>query len=202
MSSDEQTVASPPTKALEEIPSEVEALARRAAEQIDALYGITPEFDEASLALLDDLLANRLREMQRHERDAMLAAIGCYFGEVVRRRLNGRWAIPGNDPLRWRIELEPCFLHLSPIGMAGECLLGCEGDAYDGTFATREAVRSELEERLRRAPPLSEAEYYSLSGRLEVLELVADWLVAKQLVSADGARSFGPEDYRDHFASD
>lgn len=177
------------------VPQAVSERLELAKSELQGAFGIELDFGDASLALVDCYLATRLAEATSERRPALLEAMGCYFGEVARRLLAGRWRVFGDSPLLWRIELSACYLYFHPIGMAGEVLLGCESDRYDGSFATLDELRAPLEERLSMAPPLSESAYYSLSGRMETLQLVADWLVARQLLSSEGPRRYGPKEY-------
>ncbi|HZS36638.1 MAG TPA: hypothetical protein VFF06_07430, partial [Polyangia bacterium] len=64
-----------------------------------------------------------------------------------------------------------------PAGMAAEALRRADVDGYDAGFATRPELAERLEEALSALPPVDEAYYYSLTGRLETLEHAVDVLV-------------------------
>jgi hypothetical protein len=177
-------------------PEAVSDLCELARKMVQEVLGVEPDLTPETLPLLDGYLRHVPGDATEQVRALVTAALGCHFGEVVRRALHGRWSLVDADPESWRIELEPCFLYFSPVGMAGEVLLGCESDAYDGSFATLDDLRDDLHEMLAAAPPLPEEEYFSLAGRIDVLQLAADWLIGRRLASGKGARAYSAEDYR------
>jgi guanylate kinase len=61
--------------------------------------------------------------------------------------------------------------------MAAEALRGEEVDGYDASFTTREDLMGPLDEALESSPPVDEAYYYSLTGRLETLAHALDILI-------------------------
>ena len=61
--------------------------------------------------------------------------------------------------------------------MAAEALRGEEVEGYDASFTTREDLMGPLLEALESTPPVDEAYYYSLTGRLETLAHALDILV-------------------------
>jgi hypothetical protein len=85
-----------------------------------------------------------------------------------------------DDPARWRVELEPVELRFYPVGMAAAALRGGEVEGYDDSFSTRPELMGPLAEALSSAPPVDEAYYYSLTGRLETLAEVAELLAELQ----------------------
>lgn len=179
-----------------DLPREAAHLIAQANKMVTDALGVAPDLTPETLPLLDGFLRTTAEDLPRSEREKLIDAIGCYFGEVARRKLDGRWTVVGSTPHDWRIELTSCFLHFSPVGMVGEVLIRCESEDYDGTFSTLDQVRPDLEAMLNAAPPLSEDEYYSTSGRLETLTLVADWLVGQHLAAGRKPRSYSAEDYR------
>ena len=79
-------------------------------------------------------------------------------------------------------------------------LFGCETPGYDGTFATLDRLHDELDEILANAAPMPEDEYYSLAGRIEILQLAADALVSRRLRDSKGKplEGYEAEDYQIH----
>ena len=104
-------------------------------------------------------------------------ALGAYLGQVAIARFGGKWVLEGDNPARWRVELLPAPLTFHPVGMAAEALRGEEVDGYDASFTTRPDLMGPLDEALESAPPVDEAYYYSLTGRLETLAHALDLLV-------------------------
>jgi hypothetical protein len=166
------------------IPQEVADLVELARTSVTKVIGVEPDLTPETLPLVDEYFRQATSEASDEVRQLVTAAVGCYFGEVVRRKLHGRWTIRGADPATWRVELITCYLYLHPVGMAGEVMVGAQTDDHDGSFATLAELNDELAEMLGKAAPLSEEEYYSLSARVEILQLAADWLVGRQLNSA------------------
>lgn len=180
---------------LAEIPGRVADLVEMARHSVTRTVGVEPDLSPETLPVVDEYLRQLPRDAAPEVHDLVLTAVGCYFGEVVRRLLNGRWAVDSDDPGRWRVELVNCFLHFCPVGMTGEVALGRASDAHDGSFATLDELRDPLHEMLSEAAPLPEDEYYSLAGRVDVLQLVADWLMGRSLAAGHPPRIYTAEDY-------
>jgi len=174
------------TEALEEVES-----------CVAAALGVAPDLTPETLPLLDAFLRTVVAGKDAEERRLLLAAVGGYFGEVARRHLDGRWVVESADAGSWRVELNGCFLYFWPVGMAAEVLQGGETEEYDGSFATLDELHDGLAEVLANAAPVSHDDYYSLAGRIDVLELAVEWLTRKRLWLADGARPtpYTAEDY-------
>lgn len=176
-------------------PSEVEDLVQMAQSSVKEVVGVEPDLTPETLPLVDEYLRQVGPGLQLEVRDLVISAVGCYFGEVVRRKLNGRWNTKRSSPQTWRIELVNCFLHFHPVGMAGEVLTGAETEDYDGSFATLDVLRDGLAHMLSEAAPMSEEEYYSLAGRIDILQLAADWLVGRSLASGKPLVHLTAKDY-------
>ena len=58
----------------------------------------------------------------------VFATAGAYFGEVVRRRLGGRWEMPpDSDEAEWRVVL-PTGLNFSPVGFVASAIAQADVD--------------------------------------------------------------------------
>jgi len=158
------------------------------------VVGIEPDLTPETLPLLDGYLRAIPHDTTQPVLELVLAAVGCYFGEVVRRKLDGRWGLVSEDPARWRIEMVNCYLHFRPVGMAAEVFRrgACEG--FDGSLGTLDD--DALGQMLARAAPMSEDDYHSFGGRFDVLALVVDWLVGQSMAQRNPPRVFGAEEYR------
>lgn len=185
---------------LYDVPSAVADLLNLARGAVYKLWQIELDLTPETLPIVDQYLREIPANAAADIRRLAISTAGCYFGEVARRVLNGRWRIEGDDPRAWRVELCPCYLHFSPVGMAGEVQTQKESDDFDGNFLTSPQLHEQLENMLRTAAPFSEGEYYSLCGRLEVLELVTDWLVNKAIADGDEPHEYTAQDYHGHFA--
>lgn len=155
----------------------LERLIKTAVDEVEKTQGVAPDFTAETLPLVDHHLSTVVSQQSIEGRALSLAAIGCYFGEVVRRRLDGRWATPDDNPLGWRVELNSCFLYFYPLAVANEVLVGCETADFDASFGTLGKTHNAVATRLKQAPQIAEAEYYTLCARFEVAELLSDFLV-------------------------
>jgi hypothetical protein len=178
-----------------EMPAEIRDLVEMVRTSVARVIGVEPDLTPETLPLIDQYIRQVPVDSPPEVKELVVVTTGCYFGEVVRRKLNGRWSITGPSPDDWRIEMIDCFLHLKPVGMAGEVLTGAESEDYDGSFGTSDDSRDGLAEALAEAAPVTEEEYYSLSARIDILQLAADWLVARQAASGKPKRTFSAEDY-------
>ena len=68
-------------------PREVEDLIEMAQSSVAEVVGVTPDLTPETLPLVDQYLRQLGPETQEHVLELVLAAVGCHFGEVVRRKL-------------------------------------------------------------------------------------------------------------------
>lgn len=177
----------------DEFPDRVRELADRCVEAVQRAHAFTMDYSEESLAMLDHYVT-AVPEDKREVIDLVAPLVGAYFGEVARRRLGGRWKTPGLEPSSWSIELAAVPLSFSPLGMAAEAIVEGELPGYDSAVRTgsmEEPVRQMLEV----APPLPEDQFYSLTGRLEALEQIADFM--HELARQSGEDADDDEDEAD-----
>ncbi len=160
-------------------PPPVQPFYEAAKKYVQRALGVELDDSEESLAYVDHYVDKSGRaEALKPEVLALVApALGAYLGQVAIGRFGGKWIVEGEDPAEWRVELEPAPLTFYPVGMAAEALRGEEVDGYDASFATRDDLMGPLLEALEAAPPVDEAYYYSLTGRLETLAHALDILV-------------------------
>lgn len=169
-------------------PAEVVEYADQAVQYVRRAVGMTLEYDSETLPVLDHYLRSVPGE-NAAAAHLVAATAGAYFGEVVRRRLGGRWDLPSRDPGSWRLVLTT-GLWFSPAAMALAVIVGADEDGNQSDEATdpeADAVTgSEWDASLNAPGPLrpllaqvldnmadvSHAEYYSLCGRLDTIEHV------------------------------
>jgi hypothetical protein len=170
-------------------PPSVQPFYDAAKTYVQRALGVTLDDSEESLAYVDHYVDKSGRaDALKPEVLALVApALGAYLGQVAIARFGGKWVIEGEDPADWRVELEPAPLWFHPVGMAAEALRGEEVDGYDASFATRDDLMGPLLEALESAPPVDEAYYYSLTGRLETLAHALDILVELERRKRDKA---------------
>jgi hypothetical protein len=167
------------------VPVRVREYAEQAVEYVRRAIGLKLEYDSDTLPLLD----HYLRSVQGSAPETMRLVIttaGAYFGEVVRRRLGGRWEInagpavlgePGQSEAEWRVVL-PTGINFSPLGFAASAIAQTEVEDFDSEFDSPARMRPYVEQTLARMGEVPVEEYYGLCNRLDTLEHVHEVLVA------------------------
>ena len=176
-------------------PSEVSDLAAACVRFVQGALDFTLDYSAETLPVLDHYLREQVRSAHAEATDLVASAAGAYFGEVVRRRIAGaRWHCPAGDYASFRLEWEPFFLWLNPLGAAHEALAGTEVEGSNAHFQVLDEARSEVERSLAASGPVRGDDFYRLSVRLEALEQVADVLIGLEQKQPK-PRHFGPEVY-------
>ncbi|HEY3804785.1 MAG TPA: hypothetical protein VGL61_19360 [Kofleriaceae bacterium] len=157
------------------VPARVREYADQAVAYVKRALGVTLEYDSDTLPLLDHYLRSA-DGTQGATQQLVIATAGSYFGEVVRRRLGGRWEMSG-DESDWRVVL-PTGLNFSPVGFVASAIAQADVDDFDCELDSPARMRPYVEQTLGRMGEVSVAEYYSLCGRLDTLEHVHEVLVA------------------------
>ena len=186
------------TSSLDDVPHLVLELAASTFRMVKQALKIDLDFTPDTLPLLDHHLRSARAESRTSEdlRQLVATSAGGYFGEVVRRHLEGaRWHVEANDFGVWRIELGHVFLHFNPIAMAFEALEGGDVEGWSGHLEVLPQDRGLLEQALSHMGEIDEADYYTLAVRLEVIEQVVAALEAAQVARGEVQRRFGPEVY-------
>src|SRR5262245_8078766 len=101
------------------VPARVREYAEQAVVYVRRALGVALEYDSDTLPLLDHYL-RMVPEEQGATVQLVIATSGAYFGEVVRRRLGGRWEVVG-DETDWRVVL-PTGLNFSPLGFVASAI--------------------------------------------------------------------------------
>ena len=149
--------------------------AAQAIEFVRRAVGLELDFDSDTLPLLDHYL-RAVPADQPATVELVVTTAGAYFGEVVRRRLGGRWETPGEALTGWRVVL-PTGLSFSPAGFVGAAIARGEPADLDTELDAPPRMRPYVEDALARMSPAGEDEYYSLCGRLDTLEHLHEVLV-------------------------
>src|SRR5438132_12430219 len=100
-------------------PARVREYADQVVEYVRRALGVTLEYDSDTLPLLDHYLRTVPGE-QPATIQLVIATSGAYFGEVVRRRLDGRWEASGDED-DWRVVL-PTGLNFYPTGFVASAI--------------------------------------------------------------------------------
>jgi hypothetical protein len=157
------------------VPARVREYADQVVSYVRNALGVTLEYDSNTLPLLDHYLRN-VPENQPQTVQLVIATAGAYFGEVVRRRLGGRWELATED-IEWRMVL-PTGLNFAPAGFVAAAIARADLDDLDSEFDAPPRMRPYVQQALERMGEVSIEDYYSLCGRLDTLEHVHEVLVA------------------------
>jgi hypothetical protein len=157
------------------VPARVREYAEQAVAYVQRALGVTLEYDSDTLPLLDHYLRSA-NDAQAPTQELVTATAGAYFGEVVRRRLGGRWELSG-DEADWRVVL-PTGLNFSPVGFVASAIAQADLADFDCELDAPARMRPYVQQTLSRMGEVSVDDYYSLCGRLDTLEHVHEVLVA------------------------
>jgi hypothetical protein len=157
------------------VPPRVREYADQAVTYVRRALGVTLEYDSDTLPLLDHYLRT-VPDGQPATIQLVVTTSGAYFGEVVRRRLGGRWEVAGED-VEWRVVL-PTGLNFAPAGFVAAAIARADLDDLDSEFDAPPRMRPYVQRALERMGEVSVEDYYSLCGRLDTLEHVHEVLVA------------------------
>ena len=157
------------------VPARVREYADQAVAYVRRALGVALEYDSDTLPLLDHYLRT-VPSDQPATMQLVIATSGAYFGEVVRRRLGGRWEVMGEES-DWRVVL-PTGLNFSPLGFVASAIAQADIDDVDSEIDAPARMRPYVQQTLARMGEVSVEDYYSLCGRLDTLEHVHEVLVA------------------------
>lgn len=162
------------------VPPRVREYAEQVVTYVRKALGVTLEYDSDTLPVLDHYLRTVDEATGGGNQPAtiqlVVATSGAYFGEVVRRRLGGRWELGGED-VEWRIVL-PTGLNFAPAGFVAAAIAQADLDDLDSELDAPPRMRPYVQQALQRMGEVSLDDYYSLCGRLDTLEHVHEVLVA------------------------
>ena len=158
---------------------------------------MTLDFEPETLPVLDHYVATRRAELNDKPETMGLVArtVGAYFGEVVRRRIGSFWHADSDDPSTWEIRLMPVFLAFHPVGVAYDAITHGDQEGPTEYLRIEDEDRDAIEARLAELPPATDEEFFSLSTRLEVLEIAVDAIKARMMDSGLGDVAFSDADY-------
>ena len=183
----------------EPVPARIREYGDQVVAYVRRALGVTLEYDSDTLPVLDHYLRT-VDSTQTETLVLVIATAGAYFGEVVRRRLGGRWEATvgegsGDD---WRVVL-PTGLNFSPSGFVASAIAQADLDDLDSEIDAPPRMRPYVQQTLARMGEVSIEEYYSLCGRLDTLEHVHETLVAvaAQMMGKAGDDDDAPEPVTD-----
>lgn len=168
----------------DQVPPRVREYADQVVTYVRNALGVTLEYDSDTLPVLDHYLRS-VEGTQIATLQLVIATSGAYFGEVVRRRLGGRWELVGataeeikeGKDAEWRMVL-PTGLNFQPAGFVAAAIAQADLDDLDSELDAPPRMRPYVQQALARMGEVSVEDYYSLCGRLDTLEHVHEVLVA------------------------
>jgi hypothetical protein len=198
--SDESTDEASPVESEEPLakpPAEVDELARACIEFVKKATGMELDYAAETLPVLDHYVRGaREQAMGKPEVLSLVApAVGCYLGEVARRRLAARWHAPPGEHRLFRLELADVFLSTNPIGAAVEALLLDEAPGWGARFRLLPQDEPIAQQALANFPEVEVEDYYAPSSRLETLEIIADAIASQHLAKGEPPHRYEAEDY-------
>ena len=182
------------------VPPRVREYAEQVVTYVKKALGVTLEYDSDTLPVLDHYLrtVDEAAAGQPATLQLVVATSGAYFGEVIRRRLGGRWELNTED-IEWRIVL-PTGLNFAPAGFVAAAIAQADLDDVDSEIDAPPRMRPYVQQALQRMGEVSLDDYYSLCGRLDTLEHLHEVLVAvaaKMMGDTDADDDAPPEPVTD-----
>jgi hypothetical protein len=185
---------------LGEVPVAILELAENCRQFVNRALGIELDYHPDTLPVLDTYLQMAVAPvLDRPEAElVVVTTVAAYFGEVVRRRIDGLWRRRPSLEDEWQLCARRTFLSMSPLGIVLDCLArGADRPGPSAELALAPDDREIAESRLAVFPPVPEDEYYLLSTRLEVIDTVYEAL--RERMKAEGRESlvYDEADYDD-----
>jgi hypothetical protein len=183
----------------EGLPPRVEEMAEACVRYVQVALGMTLDYQAETLPVLDHYIATRREELRARPQAVGLVArvVGAYFGELVRRRIASFWHAPSEDASTWEIRFESVYLAFQPCDVAHDAITHCEDGQPPAQLLMDDEDREALDLRLSELPVATDEEFFSLSTRLEVIDIAVDAIKARMMSSGLGEISFSPHDYEE-----
>lgn len=181
-----------------EIPREILEHAENCRSYVLQAIRVELDYEPETLPILDEYLNRAGTTMDERPEAAHLVAItaGAYFGEVIRRKLDGFWRKLGDREVDWQLCARHALMAMNPAGMIFERLARSpDHEGPSGELVLAPDDKRAAEARLAELPPVSEEEFFLLSTRLEVIETVHEMLRDQMRSEGRESISFEPGDY-------
>lgn len=186
---------------------ELRELSARCEQHVRDAIGLPLDGSIETLPILDHYVRLSIEASARRPELLPLLSrtVGAYFGQVVADHLGGFWWLPSGDVYTWHVCLRSVFLAFNPIGMAHAALtwsLGAEAinDGPSAELRLQPRYRDFIEQRLGALPPMREGDFFSLSTRLEGLEIAAAALGEAMATGGQGEQVFDDDEYAEELA--
>lgn len=181
---------------------ELRELSASCEQHVRDAVGLALDGSIETLPILDHYV--RLSAAASRDRPELLPllarTVGAYFGQVVADHFGGFWLLPSPDVSTWYVCLRSVYVAFNPIGMAHAALTWSlePESSLAGPPAELHLARKDrqwVEQRLAALPPVRESDFFSLSTRVEGMEIAVAAL-AEQMAEAGMADViFDDDDY-------
>jgi hypothetical protein len=156
---------------------EVRELSASCEQHVRDAVGLELDGTIETLPILDHYVRlSRDAVRERPELLPLLArTVGAYFGQVVSDHFGGFWALTDSDVNTWYVCLRSVYLAFNPIGMAYAALIWSideelpPGPPAELRLSAKD--RGWVEQRLAALPPVREGDFFTLSTRVEGIEI-------------------------------
>jgi hypothetical protein len=181
---------------LAEPPQAVKELAAAAMRFVQGKYGITLDFTSDTLSLLDQYVRDARAEvlLLPSSLDLIANAVGCYWGEVLRRTFGGEWEARG-DHSTFRLYFSKVYLSLNPVAVGREALMMQEEEGWGAHLELEPKDREMVKARLDFLPEASEPEFYLPTTRFDVIEVAFEALRGRMVARGDAGVRYIMRDY-------
>lgn len=177
-------------------PAAIAELAASCVRFVLAKYKVELDGTPETLGILDHYVKEARADLEARPEGLPLvaAAVGAYFGEVVRGVFDAGWFIEG-DQEDWRLRMRNVYLSFNPLGVAREALTGEDAPGWHAHIEVDPGETEEVERRLQALPEVPEDEYYAPTTRFDVVELAITALRARMRASGLADVVFSDDDY-------
>lgn len=179
-------------------PEPIADLVRACLSYVKQSLGTELDFTPDTLPLLDHYLSEVRDELAAKPELAQLAAhaAGAYFGEVLRRQMQGFWRTPSQSLHDFQVCSAVAFVSINPFGVAYDALHN--GTDHDGPRSNLRLAPEDvgyITARLATVPEVPEDQYYLLSTRIEAVEITVEALRARLEEQGYSEMEYTLEDY-------
>jgi hypothetical protein len=156
---------------------EVRELSASCEQHVRDAVGLELDGTIETLPILDHYVRlSRDAVRERPELLPLLArTVGAYFGQVVSDHFGGFWSLTDPDVNTWYVCLRSVYLAFNPIGMAHAALIWSIDDELPpgppAELRLSAQDRGWVEQRLAALPPVREGDFFTLSTRVEGIEI-------------------------------
>jgi hypothetical protein len=180
------------------VPEPILELVRACLDYVKRSLGTELDFTPETLPLLDHYLSEVREELAAKPELVELTAhaAGAYFGEVLRRQMQGFWHMPSASLHDFQICSSVAFVSVNPFGAAYDALYGStEHGGPRSNLRLAPEDHGYIAARLATVPELPEDQFFLLTTRIEVIEITVEALRARLEEEGYSEMEYTPEDY-------